>query len=109
MDYQVALSPELGLSPQEFVASWNALPAAREQAEARLEQSTATTYNPDLLVPILDVASGIVLGMAGNAFYDVLKQIVLKPEHHMRKVHIERHEEADGRKVLIIDLEEPAE
>lgn len=40
MDYQIALPPDLGLSPTDFVVAWNDTPACRAVAEARLAEPT---------------------------------------------------------------------
>ena len=36
MNYHIALSPELHINPQDFVAAWNDTPECRALAEARL-------------------------------------------------------------------------
>ncbi len=55
MDYQIALPPDLGLSPAEFVTSWNADPASRTVAEARLDQSPRAQYEPFLIAGAIAV------------------------------------------------------
>ena len=36
MNYQIALSPELGLSPEASVSCWNERPDCQDVAQARL-------------------------------------------------------------------------
>lgn len=50
MDYQIALAPDLGLHPADFVADWNATDKARAIAEARFAPSSKTSYDPFLSV-----------------------------------------------------------
>jgi hypothetical protein len=48
-NYQIALSPDLGLSPADFVTAWNEEAEARNLAEAHLVPSTSEHYDPTLV------------------------------------------------------------
>lgn len=52
MEYQLALPPDLGLSPVDFVAAWNASSAYRTIAQSSLASSTSAQYDPCWLVPL---------------------------------------------------------
>jgi hypothetical protein len=71
MAYMIALDPDLDVSPSAFVAAWNSLPACRATAEARLDVPPSAQYDP-FLAEMLPVLSGVALGLATNALYDLL-------------------------------------
>ena len=81
MDYQIALSPDLGLNPTDFVATWNETAECRSVAEASLSPSTSTHYDPFLLGAIA-MLSSVGLGVATNAIYDLIKQVFVKHGVH---------------------------
>ena len=72
---QIILSPNLGISPDEFAASWNATPDCRETAVASVGAPSAAAQQFD---PLLDLAGVVLVGIATNAAYDVIKTLVLK-------------------------------
>lgn len=76
MDYQIALAPDLGLHPADFVADWNATDKARAIAEARFAPSSKTSYDPFLSVTIA-VLGSIGLGVTTDAIYDLIKQVIV--------------------------------
>ena len=78
MDYKIALPPELGLSPEELVAAWNEDPECRAVAQARLDESSGTQYDPTFLAGVAVVLGNVALGIATNALYDLIKQTLIK-------------------------------
>ena len=66
MEYQLALPPDLGLSPADFVAAWNASSEYRAIAQASLSSSTSAQYDP-LLVGTLAVLSSVGIGPQTDA------------------------------------------
>ena len=44
--YQIVLSPDFGISPEEFARAWNEMSQARAIAEARLVESKGTQFDP---------------------------------------------------------------
>ena len=43
-DYQIALSPDLGLKPADFIVAWNEEAATRTNGQAHLAPSTGRDY-----------------------------------------------------------------
>ncbi|MFB0546212.1 MAG: hypothetical protein ACETWB_04825 [Anaerolineae bacterium] len=74
MDYHVALSPELDLSPEKFAAAWNEAPECRALAEAELVFQPAQGFPLDPQM----AQQGLILlaGIAGSLALDALKEAV---------------------------------
>lgn len=104
MDYQIALSSELGVSPADFAAAWNETAACREVATADLVASTFRHYDPSLLAAAaLTVLRDVSLGVAGNALYDLIKQ-ALAGRGVRRETEIIQVERPDGTRLLIVRI-----
>lgn len=104
MEYQLIFSPRVGLTPNEFVATWNAEETTLAVAQARLTAGTAQAYNP--LVDLVSlVLTTVGLGLATNALYDVIKKAVEKksPKKHLK---ITKLDQPDGTHLLTIDIDE---
>ncbi len=78
MDYPIALPPDLGLSPADFVDAWNDTPACRAVAEAHLVESTGTQYDPALLAATFAVLGSVAASFAGSVLNDCIKQALAK-------------------------------
>jgi hypothetical protein len=105
MDYQIALSPELGLSPQDFVTAWNKAPERRALAGAVLSRPGAAQYDPALLTVTLSVLGSLALGVAGNALYDLIKELLM--EQGVRKrTEIVQVDQPDGSRLLVVTITE---
>jgi len=89
MEYQLALPPDLGLSPADFVAAWNASAECRTIAQASLASSTSAQYDP-LLVGAIAVLSSRGIGLATNALYDLIKQVLTTKGVHTDQDHEDR-------------------
>ena len=106
MDYQLVLSPNIEVSPAEFVADWNASNETRAVAMANLTSSTSTQYDPFLVGAIATLTS-VGLGVATNAIYDLIKQIIVKKNEQKHKhIHITQVDQPDGTHLLVVDIEE---
>ena len=103
-NYQIALSPDLGLSPADFVAAWNEEAEARTNGEARLTEATSKGYFDPLTTAIV---IGVVTGIAGNTIYDLIKKVLVKKGVHNKHTHIEEMKKPDGTRLLIVDIDEP--
>lgn len=103
MDYQIALSPALGLTPVDFVQGWNTIDEARTVAEARLTALDGRNFDP-FLVGAVAVLSSVGIGIATNAIYDLIKQIVIRKAGNKR-IHITQIEQPDGTCILVVDIE----
>ena len=104
MDYHIALSPDLGLSPSDFVTTWNELESSRQVAHARLSSSKSAQYDPFLL-GTLALLSTVAVGVGTNALYDLIKQVFVKHGVHKR-LHIEEINKPDGTHTIVVDIEE---
>jgi hypothetical protein len=107
MDYQIALDPDLGLSPADFAAAWNETDAASTTATITLASSDNKSYfDPVTTTIIVTAASTISLGVVTNAIYDVLKAAFVKKGKPHKHTKITRLKQADGTELLVVDEEE---
>ena len=109
MEYQIALSPDLGLSPADFVTAWNEEAEAGSVAEARLTPSTSTSYDP-LLLGVVAVLGSIGTSVTANAIYDLIKKVLAKkgvPQAATPSTHIQIMEikKPGGTDILVVDIE----
>src|SRR5947209_6892476 len=106
MVYQIALSPELGLSDENFVTAWNEEAEAHEIGVAHLpETKHGTIYNLPWLDGTIVILSGIGLNIASSVIYDLVKKILLKKNirKHTRMTQIDQ---PDGTHILLVDIDE---
>ena len=109
MEYQIALSPDLALSPADFVAAWNEDRASQQVAEAHLSSSSGAKYDPALVdgaIAVLSVVGNVGLGVITNAIYDVLKLVMVKHGGGHKHTHIMEVKKPDGTSILVIDIDE---
>jgi hypothetical protein len=78
MEYQIALSPSLGLSAEDFVNVWNEDAEARAVAEAKLVSSSSTHYEPMAMAILISIGTGI----ASSVIYDLIKTALAKRGVH---------------------------
>jgi hypothetical protein len=78
MNTHVALAPDLDLSAQDFVASWNGTPECRALAEARVthEPPRGFPLDPQMVRQGLVALLPVVAGAAGGLVLDALKDAV---------------------------------
>ena len=104
MEYHIALSPDVGLSPEAFVTAWNATDETHVVAHASLAPSTGTHYDP-FLVGVVATLGTIGVGVVTNALYDLIKQVIVKQKKH-EHLHITQVDQPDGTHLLVVDVEE---
>ncbi len=104
LDYQIALSPDLGLDPANFVSAWNENADCRTIADARLAPSSSSHYDPFLLGAIA-ILSSVGLGVATNAIYDLIKQLFVK-RGIQKCIKFTQLDQRDGTHLLVIQIEE---
>ncbi|HEU5383750.1 MAG TPA: hypothetical protein VFV38_50770 [Ktedonobacteraceae bacterium] len=102
-DYYIVLSPDLGLSPEEFIASWNEGEECREKAVARLVSPSNQQYDIGLFAEIL---LSLVTNMASSAVYDLIKKALTKRESSSKHLHIEALRKPDGTNFIVVDIDE---
>lgn len=109
MEYYVALSSEIDLSPAEIVSAWEMDEQARAQASARIEDTEAETFTPALIAGIVALASTVPVGLLTNALYDVLKSALLrKTRQPARHLKITQFQHA-GKTLLTVEYDEKAQ
>ena len=105
MDYHIALSPELDLSPEKFAAAWNETPECRDLAQARLSQTQGAQFYGTLLTVTLTVLGSLALGAAGNALYDLIKETLMR-QGVRKRTEIVHLEQPDGSRLLVVTVVE---
>ena len=105
MEYHIALPPDLGLSSADFVTAWNEAPACRAVAEASLTSPAGAQFDQALLDMAVAVLSNVGIGIATNAIYDLIKQVLTKKGVHKR-TQLMQLDQPDGTHLLVITTEE---
>lgn len=106
--YQIALSPDLDITPEEFANAWNETAEARAVAEAHLSEAKGAQFDPTLIAGIL---ISVGTGVAGNLLTDLIKGIIqqlkdkkgAQPHKH---THVEQMKKSEGTEMLIVDIDE---
>ncbi len=107
MDYQIALAPDLEISPEEFAAAWNEVQEAQTVGSTKLAQSTGASFlDPATMTIIVSTASGIGIGLVTNAIYDVLKNALIKKGKLHKHTKITQLKQPDGTQLIVVDEEE---
>lgn len=102
-EYYIVLSPDLGLSPTEFVAIWNEEQECRTVAAARLVPPASQQYDFSLFAEIL---LSLVTNIGSSAVYDLIKKALTKRRVPNQHIHIEALQKPDGTRFLTIDINE---
>ena len=102
-DYQIILSPNLGISAADFVTAWNEEAEARNLAEAHLATSTSKGYDPTLIVAIL---LSVATGTASNLLSDLIMRLIDRKKDPQKHIHIEAQKKLDGTRLLVVDIDE---
>ncbi len=115
MQYQIALAPNLGISPDDFAAAWNASTEAHNAASINLSRAKGASYlDPVTTDIIISTISTIGLGVITNAIYDVLKAALNKKDKaEAEKIHkhtkVTQLELPDGTRLLTVTIDEEAQ
>lgn len=112
--YQIALSPDLDLTFEEFANAWNETLEARAIAEARLIEAAGKQFDAALIAGIL---ISVGTGVASNFLTDVIKDVIQRlldkkglqsskemPTH--KHIHIDHMKKPDGTEMLVVDIDE---
>ncbi len=88
MDYEIILSPDLGISAEEFAAAWNATTETHDIAEAHLATPKGAQFDPTLIVTII---ISVTTGVAANVIYEQNQKTTGKTQRTQTHPHrIER-------------------
>ncbi|MHB8600666.1 MAG: hypothetical protein ACYDER_28155 [Ktedonobacteraceae bacterium] len=104
MNYEIILSPDLGISAEEFTAAWNATTETHDLATAHLSKPKGAQFDPTLLVTtILTVTGGVAINVISDRIIKLLEKRNEQKEH--KHTHIEYEEKRDGSKRFIVDTD----
>lgn len=100
--YQIALAPELGLTPQAFAAAWNESEAARQAGHIDIGETPGNTFDPAtttlLLTTGLAIASGVLINL--------ISDIIIKASQPKKEPEVRQQTLPDGTKVIIVTIRE---
>ncbi len=100
--YQIALSPDLGISPDDFLEAWNEDAETRNLSEAYLMSSAGKSFDPTLIAGIMiSVGSGVATNVISALIMKVLDKKGIS-----KHTHIEQMKKSDGTKLLVVDIDE---
>ena len=102
-DYEIILSPDLNISPDDFATAWNELAEARDIGSARVEKAKGAQYDLTLLATILITVGG---GAAANVISAYIMKILERHGKPAKHTHIEHLKKPDGTESFIIDIDE---
>ena len=100
MDYQIVLPKTVKAS--DFAKNWNASSDCRAVAAARIEQGAVKSFDP-LADAAMTVLSTVSMGIAANALYDLIKQVLVK-QGVRKQTEIVQYEQPDGTKMLVVKI-----
>ena len=73
--YQIALSDDLGITPEEFAQAWNEDADAHDLATAHFSEEKVSAFiDPTLLSALLSVPAGV----ATATIYDLIKGVIAR-------------------------------
>lgn len=101
MDYEIILSPDLGITAEEFASAWNETTETHAIAEAHLATPKGAQYDPTLIVAII---ISVTTGATANIISDRINKLLEKRKGH-KHTHTEYEEKKDGSKRLIVDTD----
>ena len=112
--YQIALSPDLHISLEEFANAWNEDDVARTFAEAHLSQAEgAQFFDPMLVTVLLTVGTGVATDLLSDLMKGVIQRLIDKKNTQSaqgtparKHTHIEHIKKPDGSEMLVVDIDE---
>ena len=105
MEIQLALDPSLAVAPDQFAATWNEDPACRRVAAAQAQPGPVGTFDPLAVSMLTLLVVPLAVGLATNALYDLIKDVLVKQGVH-RRTQIIRQRLPDGSELLVITIDE---
>lgn len=105
MNYKITLVPALGISPDDFVTTWNDTPECRDIAIARIAESRTKTrsFDPSLLTGALAVLGSVAAGVGTNALYDLIKKALTRTGVK-KQMEITQIDKPDGTRILVVKI-----
>jgi hypothetical protein len=105
MPITLVLDPALQAAPEQFVADWNAEPTALKLTVAQLEPSGAKSFDYGVADVIVFLTIQMATAVAGNALYDLIKDILVKQGVRTRTRFLYERQ-PDGSETLIVEVDE---
>ena len=113
LPYQIALSPDLHITAEEFADALNEDPEARQKnAEVLLTSTGGAKFLDPMVASALlsipaSVASSAIFGLIEAAIHRLWeKKGQVQPQSPHRHIHIEQMKKPDGTVILVIDIDE---
>ncbi len=102
--YQIALAPELGVTPEAFIAAWEAEADAMQAGRVGVSQTSrsSTFIDPTAVTLLLTTATGIAIGVLTNLISD----IAIKASQPKQTPEVSQKTLPDGTKVIIVTIRE---
>ena len=100
--YQIALSPDLGISPDDFLEAWNEDAETRDLSEAYPMSSGSKAFDPTLI-------AGIMISVGSGVATNVISALIMKvldKKGVSKHTHIEQMKKSDGTSLLVVDIDE---
>jgi hypothetical protein len=101
-EYYIVLPPDVGLSPTDFVADWNAEKECRSVAVAHPAPPANQQYDYSLFA---DILLGLATNVASSLLYDLIKKALARRGVPSKHVHIETLQKPDGTRFLVVDID----
>ena len=101
MDYEIALSPELDLTVEDFVAYWNDDSECQKAATAQAVKPTNSTYIDPVTMVLIPVLVGVVSGVGANLVTDLVKRPFLK-KGNRKPLMVQVIEQPGGNSVIVV-------
>lgn len=107
MDYQIALTPDLEISPEEFAAAWNEVQEAQAIGSTTLIRSTSKSYlDPATLTIIITTLTSIGSGVVTNVLSEVIKNALAKKGKPQKRTKSTTLKQPDGTQLIVVEEEE---
>ena len=99
MDIEIAISPDLQLTPQTFAEAWNADPQCQEIASAKVREKGGTQYEPITLMAVL-------AGVAGSVAASVISHLITKALDGKKpaasRLEVKETRRPDGSRIFVV-------
>jgi hypothetical protein len=100
-DYQIAISPELDISPEEFVSAWNDNQESLRAARAELADDPSKRFAIDPAT--LEGYAIFLAGVGSTILTDVLKDLIKNQITELIEKKLGKKQSAPAIEVLIIE------
>ena len=103
MNVQIALSPQLNITPDEFTNAWNSSSETRQVARATVHMQTRG-FDPTGGAGFV-LLEGIVIGLMTNALWDLIKELLFREGVRKTTEYMEIPQ-PDGTTIIVVKIVE---